>query len=182
MYEQETDWEFANYDMHQGHKDYLDFRRVYDSESLRGKILVTLAFIESLLAHSIRVFLVGDDPALLKKFASRTLGSLDAKLNMSFLLGIVDRRQHEMIRKMAKLRNDFAHQVHAKEGDLDVENHIRDLAIMANVSQYHGDKSDKRAEEVWGMAMIAITPYLINRPARAAERRLTYDQWEVSAP
>lgn len=182
MYEHETEWELANYDIHEAYQDYLDFRRIYESESMRGKILVTLGFLESLLAKSIKNFLVDDDPALLKRFASRTLGSLDAKLNLAFLLGIVDGREHKMIEKMAKIRNDFAHQVHVKEGDADLENHIRDLARLANVSHYHGDKSDNRAEEVWGMAMMAITPFLINRPARAVERRLTFDEWEVSAP
>lgn len=178
----EYDWELASAEPHPAAERFMAFQTVYGEETLRGKMLVTMGYVEDLLARSIAARLVNTRSKRLEEFGKRSLGSLSAKSNMAYLLGIIDDREHAIIEKMSKLRNDFAHQPMVRESDPDIRNHARDLARLLSIDQYRESESDFYVEEVWGMTLWGLLTYLNNRPERAAERRLTFNEWDISAP
>lgn len=184
MFDDSSDfvWEAANHEVHPAAKRFLKFTTVYENETLRGKMLVTMGFIEDLLAQAIKSFLVNDNEAVLKGFASRSLGSASAKFNMAFLLGLIDDHELKIIEKMAKIRNEFAHQPFVRADNLDLSNHFRNLAKLIGTDQYKEKETDNYAEEVWGMTIWALVTPLMNRPERAEERRLKFQDWDTSAP
>lgn len=179
---EDYEWEFASYDLHPAAKHFQEFQEVYESESLRGRMLVTMGFIEDVLARSIKEYLVDTDPKVMQKFAVRSLGSLSAKLNMAYLLGLIDDREFNMIEKMATIRNIFAHQPLAREDGTTLRNHVRDLARLQNLDQYKENETSNYVNEVWRMTIWSLLTSLINRPERAKERRLKYQPWDLSAP
>ena len=152
-----------------------------EGESLRGKMLVTMGFVEDILKRSITALMV-DDPAVIKEFATRTLPSVSTRLNLAYLLGIISGEEFEIIKKMNVIRNMYAHRPLIKVDDPKLLNHVRDLARLQNLAQYKEHESVAYVEEVWRMTQWSILTPLMNRPERVAERRMSYGQWELSAP
>ncbi|MFK4004442.1 hypothetical protein [Qipengyuania sp. NPDC077563] len=176
------DWEFANFQPHEATKRFRKFSSVFDSETLRGKILVTMGFLEDLLARGIKEFLVETNHGVFQGFARRSLGSLSAKQHLAYLLGIISEEEFEIIERMAKIRNLFAHDPMISGADEKIRNHTRDLAKLLNLDQYKESESSNCVEETWGMTHWALLVPLMNRPERASEYRLRTREWELSAP
>ena len=178
----DDDWDFANFELHPAAQRFMEFQQVYESESLRGRILVTMGYVEDLLARAIAASLIDTNPSLLKDFGKRSLASLSAKRTLAYLLGLIDDREYAIIKQMADIRNAYAHQPMVKESDSLIRQHTRRLAVLLQIDQYKESESDRYVEETWGMTLWGLLTSLNNRPERAEERRIRYKPWDLSAP
>lgn len=177
----EYEWEFSA-PLHPAADRFVKFREVYERETLRGRMLVTMGFVEDILARSIQSYLVDTDPKLVQSFASRSLGSLSAKANLSYLLGIIDEQEFKQIEKMAKIRNLFAHEPLADKNDALLRNHVRDLSVLLGLGHYKESESKDFVGETWSMTIWALLTRLVNRPENAEQRRLKPQSWDFGAP
>lgn len=97
---------------------YEAFERFFASvneESDRSAVIIVVSRIDNLLGDIIRNALIpnasekddlldGDNP----------LSTFSARINLSYRLGLIDAEFASILRTLKKLRNDFAHQEHAK--------------------------------------------------------------------
>lgn len=176
------DWEFANHTPHPAATRLIKLREIYEHESLRGRMLIVMGFVEDILARSISSYLINDDEPLLKRFGSRALGNLNAKASLAYLLGLIDRTEFEIIEKMAKIRNTYAHEPFASKDDPTLKNHIRDLAALQGFGAYKESETEDYFGTTWDLTIWTLLTGLTNRPERAAERRLRFESWPYGAP
>lgn len=101
-------------------------------------MLVTMGYIEDILARAIGARLIDSNSKILSDFGKRALGSLTAKLNLALLVGVIDEQEYEIIERMAKIRNLFAHGAMIDDSDANVRNHIRELSSVDAPSDASG--------------------------------------------
>ena len=94
-------------------EDFARFLKEFQSESDRGAALVGAALLDQKLAETLRAFLVENRVAkTLVEGANAPLGTLAARLQASFALGLIDEFEFREINRVRKVRNEFAHRAH----------------------------------------------------------------------
>jgi DNA-binding MltR family transcriptional regulator len=85
-------------------------RNEFEGASDRAAALVAGAFLDEILGELLREFLVGD-PKNDKKIFEGTgpLATFSAKIDITYRLGLISAREHQMIHVIRSIRNDFAH-------------------------------------------------------------------------
>ena len=97
-----------------------DFREELDLGSPRATAIVGAAFVEDHLQRLIQARLVDDQKVIEQIFGpSSALGSFSAKINVGYLMGLYSRKAYLELDCIRKIRNDFAHELHVNNFDLD---------------------------------------------------------------
>ena len=93
--------------------DLVNFIDELRRETDRGLPLVAAALIDNRLAETIRSFLrPGDLAAKLIDAGNAPLGTLSARADLCYALGLIDEYEHSEIAIIRKVRNEFAHARH----------------------------------------------------------------------
>lgn len=155
-------------------REFKKFLDASNAESERGLALICAAMLDDLLEKSVRAFLLDHAEAskLLDGF-NAPLGTLAARSLAAFALGVVSEDEYRECERLRKIRNIFAHNIHASFNDQNVKDLCADLEFSAK------DYGDVRvgARGQYASAATALILNLTNRPHYASQRRLKQQSW-----
>lgn len=100
---------FVLVDKSNDHSDFGQFLEEISAESERGVAVLSAAILDDLLREMIIAHLQNSSEAAEIFGPSRALGTLGARADISFALGIISHEERTNIRKIQKIRNEFAH-------------------------------------------------------------------------
>ena len=161
-------------DSHPHLKEFMEFLDVLNKESERGAALISAAMIDDLLGRCIKAFLVESDEVdrLLDGF-NAPLGTLSARALAAFALGILSDDEYNECNRIRKIRNEFAHSIHASFADQRLIDLCKNLKFSAK--DYDHVKVEARSQ--YTTSAISIILNLNNRPVYASRRRLKFRAW-----
>ncbi len=159
------------------HPHLREFKKFLDAsneESERGLALICAAMLDDLLEKSIRAFLMDHEETrrLLEGF-NAPLGTLSARALATFSLGVVSEKEYRECERLRKIRNIFAHNIHASFSDQNVKDLCSNLEFSAK--DYGDVRVGSRGQ--YATAATGLILNLTNRPHYAKERRLIYKEW-----
>ena len=156
-------------------REFKAFLDASNKESERGLVLICATMLDDLLEQAILAFLLDhiETKRLLEGF-NAPLGTLSARALAAFALGIVSEAEYRECERLRKIRNVFAHNVHASFEDQSIKD------IRANLEFSAKDYGNVRvgARGQYATAATGLILGLTNRPHYAAERRLQYSGWK----
>lgn len=95
-------------------REFNKFLDASNKESERGLALICAAMLDDLLEKSIRAFLLEhEETARLLDGLNAPLGTLSARALAAFALGVLSKNEYRECEKLRKIRNIFAHNIHA---------------------------------------------------------------------
>jgi len=156
-------------------REFTAFLNVLNKESERGAVLISAAMVDDLLGRTIIAFLV-DSPEtkrLLEGF-NAPLGTLSARALAAFSLALLSEKEYRDCERLRKVRNMFAHDVHASFRDQSVKDICAGLELSAK--DYDGVVVGARGQ--FTTAATGLVLNLTNRPHYAGLRRLEYRGWQ----
>jgi DNA-binding MltR family transcriptional regulator len=158
-------------------KEFLGALKVWnDEESGRGVVLIAAAMLDEVLEKCIRAFLVEDDEVDgLLKGSNAPIGTLWARINLAYSLGILSRAEYEECHRFRKIRNQFAHHIHVSFSN----QQVIDLCANLNLYVKHNDETRKHPRGKFEIAALGIILCLTNRQQYVADRRLKYSDWPL---
>jgi DNA-binding MltR family transcriptional regulator len=91
-------------------RETLEFQKTLNKESDRGMALAAAAYLETVLGDMLREFFV-DDQVRANELLQGTgaLATFSARIELSYLLGLVPAKVRRDLHLMRKIRNEFAH-------------------------------------------------------------------------
>lgn len=93
--------------------DVMEFRSSLNSESDRGCALMAAAFLDAELGALLRKCLVANDRVAEDLLGqSRPVSTFSSRIDLAYMLGLIDPVTHRDLHLIRKIRNDFGH-VHA---------------------------------------------------------------------
>ena len=94
----------------------LEFSRLFNHEEKndRGLVIVGAAFLDTLLEHILIGFLV-DDPKEVAELLryDQPLGEYGNRIRAAYCFGLINKTSRDDLRLVGKIRNRFAHDLHA---------------------------------------------------------------------
>ena len=156
-------------------REFKDFLNALNKESERGAVLIAVAMLDDLLQRSISAFLLDhpDTKRLLEGF-NAPLGTFSARTLAAFSLGAISEGEYRECERVRKVRNEFAHAIHASFNDQNIKDMCANLEFSAK--DYGTVRVDARGQ--FTTAAVSLILNLTNRPAYAAQRRLKYAPWQ----
>lgn len=155
-------------------REFNEFLWALNKESARGAVLISAAMIDDLLGRVILAFLLDhvETSRLLEGF-NAPLGTFSARALAAFSLGLLSEQEFRECERLRKIRNVFAHDVHASFENQSVKDTCKNLELSAK--DYGEVVVDARGQ--FTSAAVSIILNLTNRPHYAAQRRLKYSRW-----
>jgi mannitol operon repressor len=145
-----------------------------NSESPRGKVLISVGLIEEQLRRVLLAFMCdGLSTKELVDGPTAPLGSLSARIAACHSLGLISEAEHGDLTIIRRIRNAFAHEMSASFEDQAIVQRCAALRMRAH------DHGDVRIGPE-GQFMTAVTSLilcLVNRPHYVGQRRLTPHTW-----
>ncbi|MCS6267323.1 MAG: transcriptional regulator [Vampirovibrio sp.] len=155
-------------------KDFLGFLPELNKESERGRVLISCSYLDELMRLILLAFLVDNDSSkkLIEGF-NAPLGTLSTRSSAAFALGLISEQEFKECNTLRKVRNLFAHRVHAS---FDTQE-IRDLCNNLTMAVPSSDKVIVDACGQYTSAVVALIIYLNNRPVYVARKRRNVEKW-----
>jgi DNA-binding MltR family transcriptional regulator len=156
-------------------KEFVRALEVWNNEeSGRGVVLIAAAMLDEVLEKSIRAFLVENDGVDgLLKGSNAPIGTLSARINLAYSLGLLSRAEYEECHRLRKIRNQFAHDIHVSFSN----QQVIDLCANLNLYVKQNDETRKHPREKFEIGALGIILCLTNRQQYIAGRRLKYSDW-----
>lgn len=142
-------------------REFVKFLTALNAESDRGAVLIAAAMLDD-----------EETKRLLEGF-NAPLGTLSARILGAFALGILSEREYRECERIRKIRNVFAHNVHASFG----EQKLRDLCANLEGSAKDYDDVQVDAKGQFTTAAVGLISSLTNRAHYVGQRRLEYGNW-----
>lgn len=155
-------------------REFNEFLWALNKESERGAVLISAAMIDDLLGRTILAFLIdhAETNRLLEGF-NAPLGTLSARALAAVALGLLSEKEFRECERLRKIRNVFAHDVHASFENQSVKDICKNLEMSAK--DYEGVIVGPRGQ--FTSAAVGLILDLTNRPHYAAQRRLKFHGW-----
>ena len=117
---------------HPNLKEFLPFLQIHNAESPRGAVLVSASFIESQLHNVLAAFLIENKASdqILDGF-NAPAGTFSAKIAFNAALGLISEKERRECDLIRRIRNKFAHSVHASFDDDAIANICFELNMRA---------------------------------------------------
>jgi hypothetical protein len=111
------------------HEDLIEFDRLFSTEtSDRSLAIVGAAFVDTLMEHILRNFLVADEKEVARLLKpDQALGTFGSRAVLIYCLGLVGKIIRNDLRLLAKIRNRFAHDLRVSFEDEPVRSWCRDF-------------------------------------------------------
>lgn len=155
-------------------REFKEFLDASNKESERGLALICAAMLDDRLEKSIRAFLLDhEETARLLDGFNAPLGTLSARALAAFALGVLSEKEYRECERLRKIRNIFAHNIHASFSD----QNVKDLCANLEFSAKDYDEVRVGARGQYATAAAALILHLTNRPHYAGLRRLKYNGW-----
>ncbi|SFZ81332.1 hypothetical protein SAMN02983003_0441 [Devosia enhydra] len=161
------------------HPHLADFGKFLDeinAESPRGAALVAGAMLDSLMHKIVSAYLIeGEATEKLLTGFNAPLATSDARAAIAQTMGLISDKEWKEARRIAKVRNIFAHGVHVTFTDQKVSDLCRQLGMQAKPN----GNMEWSARAAFTSAAMALILNLNNRPAYVAKRRASYGEWPL---
>lgn len=130
-----------------------EFFEEFQKESPRAAVIISGAFLDSLLRDLIATFMI-DDVSVVDDLlgtdnnADRPLASFGARIKTAYCLGLISKAQYDDLKLIQKIRNKFAHKMHGysfEEPEIvkwceSLQTPNRFITIMPSITKSHGDR------------------------------------------
>lgn len=142
-------------------------------ESQRGLALVCAAMIDDLLGRCIKSILVDHEATtgLLEGF-NAPLGTFSARILAAFALGVLSEKEYGDCKRFQKIRNVFAHTVHASFNDQNIKDISANLEFAWSQT---GTPNSPRQQYASAAAILILR--LTHRPDEIKKRKWRRKHW-----
>jgi DNA-binding MltR family transcriptional regulator len=90
----------------------------YDEKNDRAIVIVGATFLDTILEHILRAFLIDNEKEVNKLLqCDQPLGTFSGKITMAYCLGLIYKPVQEDLNLVRKIRNEFAHNLYASFED-----------------------------------------------------------------
>ena len=104
---------------------------------------------------------------------SAPLGTLSARINAAYVLGLVSAAEYDDLCTIRRIRNEFAHKLHASFTDKSTVDRCSNLKHKAH--DYGDVIVSPRGE--FSTAIVGVILNLVNRPHYVGQKRVRYEEW-----
>ncbi|MEX2167319.1 MAG: transcriptional regulator [Methyloceanibacter sp.] len=158
-------------------KEFIALLDKLNEESHRGAVLVAVSYLDELLRRCLQNFLLdeGKSKALWEGF-NAPLGTFSARALSAYSLGLVSRREYEECESLRKIRNDFAHNLHASFSDRRIIDLCTNLSMRVPDNPKWGENAIG-AQAHFHTAAVALISALYNRPHYVKRKRIVFKDW-----
>lgn len=154
-----------------------DFRRLlaeFAKESPRGRVMICAAVLDDQLGKVIQARLIDHpDAAKLIDGFNAPLGTFASRILCAFALGTISEPEYRDLEQIRKIRNEFAHNMHASFGDPKIMERCARLSLAA---QDYGDVVVSPVGR-FDTAATALVLNLTNRAHYVGQERIAYQHW-----
>lgn len=155
-------------------KEFWPFLHYLNNESDRGMVLIGTGFIEELLKQVLLAYLLDNKVAVeLVKGGSAPLGTLSARINAAYVLGLVSEVEYDDLCTIRRIRNEFAHNIHSSFADQSIVDRCSNLKHKAH--DYGDVIVSPRGQ--FNTAIVGVILNLVNRPHYVGQKRVRYEEW-----
>lgn len=160
-------------------KDFLPYLETLNKESPRGRVLISTGFIEEQLREILLAFmLAGKEAERLLEGGNAPLGTLSARTDACYSLGLISQDEHHDLVLIRRIRNEFAHQVHTSFETPSVVSRCKELRHSAkSYTKPDGEEIVVNAAGQFQTAAVALISNLVNRAHYVAKQRRSYGDW-----
>ena len=155
-------------------KEFVAFLGELNKESERGAVLISCALLDELLTTIIRAFVLErpESERLLEGF-NAPLGTLSARSVAALALGLISDIEYQETETIRKVRNHFAHEVHASFK----EDRVKALCSNLKLAAKSDDTVTVNARGQFTSAAVGLILNLTNRPHYVAQKRRQFEPW-----
>jgi len=140
-------------------------------DSDRAAAIVGCASLDESLAGLLLEFLVqnqdGESDLLGSDNSSAPLGSFGSRIAAAYAVGLIDRDQRDALRRLKKVRNEFAHSIDLTFGDQAIADQCEAASRLVPTENYGGQQRGPRELFVCTVAklagLLAMERYLIQK-------------------
>ena len=156
-------------------KEFLPFLDVHNAESPRGSVLVACSFLDRQLRDIIDVFLIAEsDKGLLLDGFNAPIGTFSARIVLAHCLGLISDEEKADCDTLRRIRNEFAHNHHARFEDRKIIDLCRNLHHSAK--DYEGVTVDAFGQFSTGAVGLVLN--LVNRAHYVGKEQLKRKTWK----
>jgi mannitol operon repressor len=154
--------------------EFFDFLPELNKESDRGRVLISCSYLDELMRRILLAFVIDRDssPRLFDGF-NAPLGTFSTRTAAAYALGLITEREFNECETLRRIRNRFAHDVHASFDTQD----IRDLCHNLTKAAQNYDAVVVDARGRYTTAAVALILSLTNRPAYVSRKRRQPEDW-----
>jgi mannitol operon repressor len=157
-----------------GLEKFWPYVRILNAESPRGKVLVSVGFLEDQLKQILLAFFVYCSEAEeLIEGGNAPLGTFSARIAACFVLGLITEKEHDDLRLIRRIRNAFAHESDTTFNSPDV------IKCCMELSQQASPEANEPliAAKKFHIAAVAIIMNLSNRPDYVEKQKRRLGTW-----
>ncbi len=139
-------------------------------------MLIVCSYLDELLLRILLAFLIERDGTkrLVEGF-NAPLGTLSTRSAAAYALGLISDQEFKECEKLRRIRNRFAHDVHASFDAQDIRDLAHTLTLAAQ--DYSDVVVDARGR--YTTAAVALIMNLTNRPAYVSKKRRLPEDWPI---
>ena len=153
----------------------MDFMKELKKETPRGAVIISGVVLDQMLGKTLEHYLTDhkDVKKLLYGGVSAPLGSFSARILMAFGLRLIDQKEYARLEIIRKIRNHFAHNLHASFEDAKV----KDLCQLLDVSSFL-PHAVNTPEKRFNAIASYLAHILAGRPWMSVGRRMGEEGWQ----
>ena len=161
-------------DIHPNLKEFVPFLDDLNKESERGAVLISVSYLEGQLKSIIAAYLRSGKATekLLDDF-NGPLGTFGARSHAAAALELITDREYQELKRLGKIRNEFAHRHRATFSDRSIIDRCRNLTFSAK--DYGDVGADARGQ--FTTAAVALILHFTNRPHYVSQKRPAFEAW-----
>lgn len=155
-------------------KEFARFLPELNKESDRGRVLISCSYLDELLRNVLLAFLFdAKESVRLVEGFNAPLGTFSTRASATFALGLISSDEFQECDTLRKIRNRFAHDVHASFDTPDIVSLCKNLTMSAK--DYGTVVVDARGQ--YTTAAISLIMNWTNRAAYVKTQRRTETAW-----
>lgn len=156
------------------HQLALDYMNELKKETPRGAVIISGVVLGELLGKTLENYLTDhkDVKKLLYGGVSAPLGTFSARILMAFGLRLIDEKEYANLQVIRKIRNHFAHNLHASFDDAKV----KDLCQLLDASGFFPDAVSTPARR-YNAVTTFLAVILAKRPYMSIRRLIGEEGW-----
>ena len=156
-------------------KEFTDFLGDFNKESDRGAVLASAAYIDSLLASTLRAFLIDNKSAadMVDEYPG-AMSSFSSRITACHAMGLISDDERTECNIIRKVRNEFAHHARKSLADKDIESFCSSLKFVFKPKP--GEPSPNTRMRFQSSAVDMISR-LMKRPKAVEGLRLKLQPW-----
>jgi mannitol operon repressor len=145
-----------------------------NKESDRGRVMISCSYLDELMRRILLAFFIDRESSLqLVEGFNAPLGTFSTRTAAAYALGLISHAEFKECETLRRIRNRFAHDVHASFEQQDIHDLCKNLTKAA--PSYGDVVVDTRGQ--YTTASVALILQLTNRPHYVAKKARQAEDW-----